>query len=75
MDRGRVNIAACAVGGAQFCLDTAMKYSRSRMQFGKPIGLFQNTQFKIADMATVLQASRLLVQQAANSAENEVECP
>ncbi|GMH32542.1 hypothetical protein BSKO_00376 [Bryopsis sp. KO-2023] len=73
LDRGRINIAACAVGGAQFCADVAKEYSKSRKQFGKSIGSFQSTQFKLADMATSLQASRLLVHNAAESMDNRLE--
>jgi hypothetical protein len=65
LDGGRVNIAACSVGGAQFCLDTARAHARSRAQFGRPVAEFQGTQFKVADMATAVAASRLLVRHAA----------
>ena len=61
VDGGRVNIAACSLGGAQLCLDIAQEYVTSRQQFGKPLGAFQNTRFKLADMATLVQASRLMV--------------
>lgn len=67
LDGGRVNIAACSLGGAQLCLDIAQEYVTSRQQFGKPLGAFQNTQFKLADMATLVQASRLMVRNAAQS--------
>mmetsp|Transcript_42323 Transcript_42323/g.100405 ORF Transcript_42323/g.100405 Transcript_42323/m.100405 type:complete len:217 (-) Transcript_42323:91-741(-) len=67
LDGGRVNIAACSIGGGRFCLDTARSYAQSRRQFGRPIGEFQNTQFSIADMATSLQASRLLTYHAARA--------
>lgn len=50
-DGGRLNIAACSLGGARLALETAQDYVKTRKQFGKPIGDFQNTQFKIADMA------------------------
>lgn len=65
LDGGRINIAACSLGGAQFALDTARGYASSRQQFGRPISEFQATQFKVADMATSLQASRLMVRHAA----------
>ena len=58
---GRVNIAACSVGGAAFCLEYAKWYVAGRKQFGKPVDSFQATQFKLADMATQLHASRLMV--------------
>ena len=56
LDGGRLNIAACSLGGARLALETAQGYVRTRKQFGKPIGDFQNTQFKLADMATQLEA-------------------
>ncbi|MFN3931231.1 MAG: isobutyryl-CoA dehydrogenase [Brevundimonas sp.] len=61
LDGGRLNIAACSLGGARLALETAIEYVASRKQFGKPIADFQNTQFKLADMATQLEAARLLV--------------
>ena len=61
LDGGRLNIAACSLGGARLALETALDYVASRKQFGKPIGDFQNTQFKLADMATQLEAARLMV--------------
>lgn len=61
MNGGRLNIAACSIGGAQFCLDTAQEYVQNRVQFQQPVASFQNTAFKLADMATAVQASRLMV--------------
>ena len=61
LDGGRLNIAACSLGGARLALETAQEYVASRKQFGKPISDFQNTQFKLADMATQLEAARLMV--------------
>ena len=61
LDGGRLNIAACSLGGARLALETAQEYVKTRKQFGKPIGDFQNTQFKLADMATQLEACRLMV--------------
>lgn len=55
------NNAYCSVGGAQFCTDMASQYVQTRQQFGKSISAFQNTEFKLADMATAVHASRLLV--------------
>ena len=55
LDGGRINIGACSVGGAQFCLDYARDYVKGRKQFGHAIAEFQATQFKVADMATTLQ--------------------
>jgi len=65
LDGGRLNIGACSLGGAQFALDTAVAYTKERKQFGKPIAAFQATQFKLADMATELEAARLLLYAAA----------
>lgn len=65
LDGGRLNIAACALGGAQDALDRALQYVKERKQFGKPIAEFQNTQFTLADMATELAASRALLHTAA----------
>lgn len=65
LDGGRLNIGACSLGGAQRCLDEAVKYTKERKQFGQPIGDFQNTQFMLADMETELQAARMLLYAAA----------
>ena len=65
LDGGRLNIGACSLGGAQRCLDEAVKYTKERQQFGKPIADFQNTQFMLADMETELQAARMLLYAAA----------
>jgi alkylation response protein AidB-like acyl-CoA dehydrogenase len=65
LDGGRLNIGACSLGGAQRALDEAMAYTRQRTQFGKSIADFQNTQFRLADMETELQAARLLLYTAA----------
>jgi hypothetical protein len=65
LDGGRLNIAACALGGAQDALDRALSYVKERKQFGKRIADFQNTQFVLADMETDLAASRALLHQAA----------
>ena len=67
LDGGRINIATCSVGGAAFCIDAAKQYTQERSQFGKPISDFQYSQFKLADMATSVQASRLMVDRAARS--------
>ena len=61
LDGGRLNIAACSLGGARLALETAQDYVASRKQFGKALAEFQNTQFKLADMATQLDAARLMV--------------
>ena len=65
LDGGRLNIGACSLGGAQRCLDEAVKYTKERQQFGSPIADFQNTQFMLADMATDLEAARALLYLAA----------
>jgi len=65
LDGGRLNIGACSLGGAQRCLDEAIRYTKDRRQFGKAIADFQNTQFMLADMDTELQAARALLYVAA----------
>lgn len=65
IDGGRVNIGACSLGGAQRALDEAIAYTKDRKQFGKAIADFQNTQFKVAEMATELEAARTLLYLAA----------
>ncbi len=65
LDGGRLNIGACSLGGAQRCLDEAIKYTKERQQFDQPIADFQNTQFMLADMATELEAARALLYLAA----------
>src|SRR6476659_7528458 len=62
---GRLNIAACSIGGAQFCLDRTIQYMRERKQFGSRLSDFQALRFRIADYATELEASRLMVRRAA----------
>lgn len=65
LDGGRNGIAAQAVGIAQGALDAATEYAKERVQFGKPIAANQGISFKLADMATAVEASRLLTYQAA----------
>ncbi len=65
IDGGRVNIGACSLGGAQRALDEAIAYTKDRKQFGQAIADFQNTQFKLAEMATELEAARTLLYLAA----------
>ena len=67
LDGGRLNIAACALGGAALALDTAKSYLDTRKQFGRSLSQFQALQFKIADMATDLEAARLMVRRAASA--------
>jgi alkylation response protein AidB-like acyl-CoA dehydrogenase len=66
LDGGRISIAALAVGTAQGAYDAALKYSRQRRQFGRPISEFQAIQHKLADMATDIDAARLLTYRAAD---------
>ena len=66
LDRGRIGIAAFSIGIAQASLEASMTYSQGRRQFGHPIADFQAIQFKIADMATKVSASRLLAWHAAS---------
>jgi len=65
LDGGRVNIGACSLGGAAFCLERATRYLEERRQFGKRIGDFQALRFALADMATELAAARLMIWNAA----------
>jgi len=65
LDGGRISIAALAVGIAQGAYEAALKYARERRQFGRPIAEFQAIQFKLADMATEIDAARLLTTRAA----------
>ncbi|HBK87496.1 MAG TPA: acyl-CoA dehydrogenase [Cytophagales bacterium] len=65
LDGGRISIAALSVGIAQGAFDAALQYSKERHQFNKPISTFQGISFKLADMATRIEASRLLTFRAA----------
>jgi len=65
LDGGRLNIAACSLGGAQKAFEKALAYMKERKAFGKRLDEFQALQFRVADMATGLQASRALLWQAA----------
>ena len=65
LDGGRLNIAACSLGAARACLDAAREHLKVRKQFGKTLAEFQALQFRVADMATELEAARLLVHRAA----------
>jgi hypothetical protein len=66
LDGGRLNIGACSVGGARFALEQALAYVQERKQFGRPLADFQALQFKLADMATDLEAARLMLHKAAS---------
>jgi alkylation response protein AidB-like acyl-CoA dehydrogenase len=71
LDGGRLNIAACALGGAQTALDKAVAYMKERKAFGSRLADFQALQFKIADMETELQAARVFLHQAAWKLDNK----
>jgi alkylation response protein AidB-like acyl-CoA dehydrogenase len=64
LDGGRISIASLSLGIAQGALDASVKYAKERKQFGKPIGEFQGIQWKLADMATQIEAARLLTYRA-----------
>jgi len=65
LDGGRVNIGACSLGGARASLEAAKTYMSERKQFGKTLSAFQALQFRVADMATELEAARLMLHKAA----------
>jgi alkylation response protein AidB-like acyl-CoA dehydrogenase len=72
LDFGRIGIASQALGIAQGAYEQALKYTKERAQFGKAIAEFQNTQFKLADMATRIEAARLLVYKACKVADQHL---
>jgi alkylation response protein AidB-like acyl-CoA dehydrogenase len=69
LETGRINVAARGLGIAQRAYDEALKYSKERYAFGQPIADFQAIQIKLADMATKIQAARLLINWAASTAD------
>ncbi len=71
LDGGRINIASCSLGGAALALDTTRAYLTTRKQFGKPLADFQALQFRLADMATELEAARLMVRRAAHALDHK----
>ncbi len=71
LDGGRLNIAACSLGGAQSALDKALAYAAERQAFGKTLDQFQALQFKLADMETELSASRMLLYAAASKLDRK----
>lgn len=71
LDGGRIGIAAQAVGIAQGAIDATVQYVRQRKQFGRPIGAFQNTQFKLAELQTKVDAARLMTWQAASAKDRK----
>ena len=71
LNGGRINIAACSLGGASACLDIAKQYVQERKQFNQALVQFQNVQFTLAEMATCLEAARLLVYRAAHALDHK----
>ena len=71
LDGGRINIGACSIGGAQFCLDRTLSYMRDRKQFGTRLADFQALRFRIADYATDLETARLMLWRAAVAVEGK----
>jgi len=67
LDGGRINIASCSLGGAGLALDIAKAYLETRKQFGSALKEFQGLQWRLADMATELEAARLMVRRAADA--------
>ena len=67
LDGGRLNIAACSLGGAQFCLERTIIHMKERKQFGTRLADFQALSFRVADYATELEASRLMLYRAADA--------
>jgi len=72
LDGGRLSIGAMGLGGAQGCLDMALKYSNEREQFGRPIAKFQVNAFKMADMAMEIECARLLLYKACWLRDNDM---
>ena len=75
LDGGRIGIASQALGLAEGALETTINYVKERKQFGKAIGQFQNTQFQLADMATKVEAAKLLVYKAAKKKDEYKKDP
>ena len=74
LDTGRIGIAAQSLGIAEGAMDEAINYTKNRVQFGKPISKFQNTQFTFADMKLKIESSRLLTYQAASVKQSGKRC-
>lgn len=72
LDGGRINIGACSLGPAGAALEAAQAYMKERQQFGRPLAAFQGLQFKLADMATELDAARLMIYRAAHALDNRL---
>jgi alkylation response protein AidB-like acyl-CoA dehydrogenase len=75
LDNGRMGIAALSVGVAQAALEHAVRYAGERTQFGRPIAQFEGMQFKLADMATRVEAARALMLRAAAAKDASGEAP
>src|SRR5262249_35537076 len=73
LDGGRLNIAACSLGGAQFCLERTIVHMKERKQFGTQLADFQALGFRVADYATELEASRLMLYRAADALDRARE--
>ena len=73
LDGGRIGIASQALGLAEGALETTIEYVKERKQFGRAIGQFQNTQFQLADMATKVEAAKMLVYKAARAKDTQKE--
>lgn len=71
LNGGRINIAACSLGGAQFALDRAQRYVTERFTFGEPLAEKQSVVFTLADMATELRAARAMVRDAARALDRD----
>jgi len=71
LDGGRINIGACSLGGARACLEHAKEHVLTRKQFGRQLARFQSVRFKLADMATGLEAARLMIRRAAAKLDAE----
>jgi len=74
LNTGRIGIATQALGIAEAALEAAVAYSKERIQFGKPIAANQGVGFKLADMATAVEAARLLVYRVANLRDQGLPC-
>jgi len=74
LNGGRIGVSSNAIGVARSCLDISVEYARERRQFGRPIGDFQVTQFKLAEMATNLELARLITHKAAALADAGQPC-
>lgn len=71
LDGGRINIASCSLGAAQRCVDLTVQYAKERKQFGNPLTEFQNTQFRLAEMAARVHGSRLIIRDAARALDRK----